>query len=363
MVEDDVNDAELVRRTLKRGGLDCVAHRADTEQAFRRELSEFAPDVILSDFSMPLFDGMSALAIARHMSPDTPFIFVSGTIGEEYAIRALKNGATDYVLKSDLGRLVPSVERALEDTRIQLAQRQVQEALRHSELRFRLAASTGDVWDWTITSGEAYLSRQWKERLGYQDAEIQNDIGSWLDLLHPEDRDLVKQALKAHTKRREPYDIEFRARCRNGDYRWSHAKGQAVWDETGSASYMAGSVVDITERKQAELKVRRLNRLYAVLSGINALVVRVSQRDDLFREAARIAVEAGQFLLAWIGLTDTARQRLHVHAWQGVGATYLGDMSMSLAPDSADHGIVARAVHERRAVIVEDVMTDSRVPA
>ncbi|OAI52085.1 hypothetical protein AYO46_06485 [Betaproteobacteria bacterium SCGC AG-212-J23] len=117
LTEDVAADAELEVRELKRAGL-RVAHRiADTEQSFTAALRDFVPDVILSDFSMPNFDGMSALALARELSPETPFIFVSGTIGEEYAIRALKNGATDYVLKTNLVRLPAAVERALADSR------------------------------------------------------------------------------------------------------------------------------------------------------------------------------------------------------------------------------------------------------
>jgi len=115
LTEDVLADAELEVRELKRAGM-RIAHRiADTEQTFTSALREFSPDIILSDFSMPAFDGMSALALARELRPETPFIFVSGTIGEEYAIRALKNGATDYVLKTNLVRLPAAVERALAD--------------------------------------------------------------------------------------------------------------------------------------------------------------------------------------------------------------------------------------------------------
>jgi len=90
-----------------------ASRRVEREDDLRRELGEFRPDVILSDFNMPQFDGMRALAISREAAPDTPFIFVSGTLGEEYAIRALRNGASDYVLKTNLVRLPPAVERAV----------------------------------------------------------------------------------------------------------------------------------------------------------------------------------------------------------------------------------------------------------
>ncbi|MGH8689308.1 MAG: EAL domain-containing protein [Burkholderiales bacterium] len=116
LTEDSRPDAELELRELKRAGL-AVTHRiVDAEPEFVAALKEFVPHVILSDFSMPGFDGMAALALAREHAPETPFIFVSGTIGEEYAIRALRNGATDYVLKSNLVRLPAAVERAIADS-------------------------------------------------------------------------------------------------------------------------------------------------------------------------------------------------------------------------------------------------------
>src|SRR6266513_2549365 len=115
MLEDDAMDTELIQRELRRGGFHFISKVVSTEKAFREELHHFSPTLILSDFSLPSFDGLSALAIAKKERPHTPFIFVSGTIGEEVAIETLKNGATDYVLKHRLSRLIPSVQRALRE--------------------------------------------------------------------------------------------------------------------------------------------------------------------------------------------------------------------------------------------------------
>jgi signal transduction histidine kinase len=113
-VEDVAADLMLAERALKRAGLTCAVERVETAQDFRRGL-ESGPDLILCDFRLQQFDGLAALEIANAKAPDIPFIFLSGTIGEERAIEALKSGATDYVLKSNLARLVPAVARALED--------------------------------------------------------------------------------------------------------------------------------------------------------------------------------------------------------------------------------------------------------
>ncbi|MFZ1099880.1 MAG: diguanylate cyclase, partial [Steroidobacteraceae bacterium] len=115
LVEDSDSDADLAIWRLKQAGYACTYQRVVTETEMRAALQARLPDIILSDFSLPSFDGMSALKIARSEVPDIPFIFLSGTIGEERAIEALKRGAVDYVLKGNPKRLVPAVQRALEE--------------------------------------------------------------------------------------------------------------------------------------------------------------------------------------------------------------------------------------------------------
>ncbi len=362
IVEDEPNDAELVVHALRRASLVFTSRRVDTEAALRFEIDSHVPDIILSDFSMPKFNGLDALSVAREICPDIPFIFVSGTIGEEKAINALKSGATDYILKHDLGRLVPAVKRALSDAQAALEQRRTQQALKHSELRFRLAASTGDVWDWEIATGNAEISPQWKARLGYQDTEIQNTANAWLDLLEPGDRQMVLAAFAAHLGKNAPYDVEYRALAKDGSYRWSHAKGQAVWDESGRATYMAGSVVDITERKIAELKVKRLNRIYAVLSSINSLIVRTQDQDELFKGACEIAVNAGAFRLAWVGLVDEEAQRVKAVAWAGAGEDYIGNIPLGLNPADADqYGRVGECVSHSTPMLIQSIASEQRI--
>jgi diguanylate cyclase (GGDEF)-like protein len=115
LVEDLESDAELTLLHLKRAGLQFVSRRVQTEAAMRDALRDFAPHIILSDFSLPQFDGLAALKIAQEIAPEVPFIYVSGTIGEERAITALHSGAVDYVLKGNLARLAPAVRRALDE--------------------------------------------------------------------------------------------------------------------------------------------------------------------------------------------------------------------------------------------------------
>lgn len=137
MLEDSAMDADLVEFALRKGGCVFSIERVDTKSGFTRHLEDNPPDLILSDFSLPAFDGYAALAIAQQKCAGVPFIFVTGTLGEEVAIETLKKGATDYVLKHRLGRLVPSVQRALREAETQSERRRAEEQLRESHEQLR----------------------------------------------------------------------------------------------------------------------------------------------------------------------------------------------------------------------------------
>jgi len=136
-LEDNPVDAELITATLMEGNIPCQSQLVDTRQAFVAALKEGRMDLILADYSIPGFDGMAALILARQHCPDVPFLFVSATIGEELAIDAMHQGATDYVLKQRLGRLVPSVQRALRELDERAERERAEEALRQSEKQLR----------------------------------------------------------------------------------------------------------------------------------------------------------------------------------------------------------------------------------
>src|SRR5215469_15514340 len=137
MLEDNATDAELAGHTLRRGGIRFTHTRVETEEDFVRELDDNPPELILSDYALPGFDGYAALDIAKMKTPNIPFIFVTGTMGEEVAIETLKSGATDYVLKHRLARLVPSVHRALREAQERSERRHAQEQLRESHEQLR----------------------------------------------------------------------------------------------------------------------------------------------------------------------------------------------------------------------------------
>src|SRR5262245_12209137 len=147
LVEDDRLDAELINGTLINEGLASKMRRVETRADYLAALEEVHFNLIISDYSLPAFDGMTALRIAQEACPDIPFILISGRFGEEFAVEALKSGATEYVLKQKLERLAPAVRRALEEAENRLARKQAEEALQkaYEELEKRVQERTAEL--------------------------------------------------------------------------------------------------------------------------------------------------------------------------------------------------------------------------
>jgi len=181
MVEDDLADAELVRHALRKDGLNFTIERVETGEEYLRALDHGAPDVILSDYALPSFDGYTALSIAQKSHPDVPFIFVTGTMGEEVAIETLKNGATDYVLKLRLARLAPAVHRALREARERADRKQAVEQLRHSHAQLRALS----IYLQHVREEESMrISRAVHDELGQALTGLKIDL-SWLSTRLP----------------------------------------------------------------------------------------------------------------------------------------------------------------------------------
>ncbi|MGK7871767.1 MAG: PAS domain S-box protein [Xenococcaceae cyanobacterium] len=135
-----------------------------------------------------------------------------------------------------------------------LQSQRTEKALREHQERYTLAVqgSRDGLWDWNILTNEVYYTPRFKEILGYEDHEMANDFHAFESRLHPEDRDRILKVVQNHIEHRVPYDVEYRLRAKTGDYRWIHARAQGIWDEQGNATRMAGSISDISDRKQAQ---------------------------------------------------------------------------------------------------------------
>ena len=260
LLEDVRTDAELALRELRRAGLRTQTRVVSDEDSFREELTGFAPDVILSDFTMPGFDGMYALSLASELCPEIPFIFVSGTIGEEYAVRALQNGATDYVLKANLVRLPAAVERAMQAARERTQLRQIERALKESEAgltRAQLMAQLSHV----ITGPDGAFE-SWSETLpqliGVAPKQMPGSTREWLKLLHPEDRDQFRATSIEAGRRGARMSVDYR--LQRADGAWVHIR--QVIEPLGNGAPAEGklrwfnTLQDVTAQKQSAEALR-----------------------------------------------------------------------------------------------------------
>ena len=254
LVEDDPVDAELVLLELRRSGLEIDSKVVDEKLALEAALRVFEPDVVLSDFSMPLLDGWTAMKVTRSRRPATPFLFVSGTLGEQRAIEALREGATDCVLKHTLGRLPAAVVRALSEAEQARRRRDAEEALREREERYALAVagSSGGIWDWDLRSNRIYLSARWKELLGFSEGGTLASLDDWFALVHPDDRETFTHLVEQHRRGDSPIlEMELRLRHRSGRWVWVLCRGLARRDPSGEATRMAGSITDVSDLRRA----------------------------------------------------------------------------------------------------------------
>ena len=264
LVEDREVDAELVQRELKRAEIVCRTRCVDTEEAFRRELRDFAPDLVLADYSIPGFGGMAALEILRREAPLVPLIVVTGSIDEETAAECIKAGAADYVLKTRLVRLGPAVRSAL-DVRNSRAERAAAEvALRRNEQRFR--ALVEHSWDAVALFGPdgaiLYGSPATTRVLGYDLPEFVKYNA--LELIHPDDRDAVVGRLTesmAHPGGR--VDVAARVRHKDGTWRYLEGVFTNLLDDPSVAA-IVNNYRDATERRSLEQQVIQAQKMEAV---------------------------------------------------------------------------------------------------
>src|SRR5256886_6966852 len=305
IVEDVPVEAELVLRQLAEGGMPCAHLRVDTEGSFRAALLRFRPHIILSDFTLPAFDGLSALDIARHEAPHVPFIFVSGTIGEERAIEALRRGAVDYVLKTNPARLVPAVKRALREVSERARRRIAERQIRESEQRLRDIVDTSQDWIWELHSERRFVFSS-ESVHGILGRAVEEVIGYGFEtFIHEADREVFAAALQGLSAgQRTATGIVTRWQHVGGEYRWLEGNLLALIGPDGGVSGYRGTHRDITERKHQQERILRLTRMLQMQSGINAAVVRIRERDALLREACRLALQVGGYEDVMISLVE-----------------------------------------------------------
>jgi PAS domain S-box-containing protein len=332
-LEDDPKDAELVQATLEAEGVACHVARAENQRAFLTLFEQGEFNLILADHTLPSFDGISALKITKEVCPEVPFIFVSGTLGEETAIEALKMGATDYVLKTRLSRLVPSVQRALREAEQSTQRKRAEEALRRNEAYLAEAqrlSHTGS-FGWRVSSGEIYWSEE-TFRIFEVEFATKPTLERILQRTHPEDRDFVRQIIDSISQERNAFDFQHRLLMPDGSVKYVRVVGHpSTSGESGDFEFV-GAVTDISERKRAEEALRQTESFLAEaqrLSHTGSWAWRVQGRDALHlsEEWYRIyGFDPEEGMPNW----EKQLQRIHPEdraKWQGAIERAIGEKS------------------------------------
>ncbi len=364
IAEDNRSDAELNLRELKRAGLAVDYRIVDAEPDFTRELDEFVPDIIVSDFTMPKFDGMAALALAHEKAPDIPFIFVSGTIGEEYAIRALRNGAIDYVLKGNLLRLPAAVERALHDARDRRARRKAEAKL--AEARDRLQSIYESLPDmlWSVelpSQRIIYVSPAARSIYGHEPSAFLENSSLWIDVVHPQDRAAVAAAWERLSEG-ESFDIEYRVVRPDGSVGWVHDRGRLIRDAQKVPVRADGLARDISDVVRQRERLKRLGRIRDMLGATNSAIVRVRERQHLLEELCRIAVSAGGFTLARVTAKDSDGRVHLVATTEASSELYLKMLDEINRDPKGAKSLVAQVLRTGKPIVANDVAGDVRIP-
>jgi PAS domain S-box-containing protein len=268
IVEDSEDDMLLMLRELRRGGYIPEYMRVDTPANMQAALDRQPWDLVIADYTLPAFSAPEALNLIQSNKLDLPFIIVSGTIGEDTAVAAMKAGAHDYIIKGNLSRLIPTVERELREAQERRQRHKAEQALRESEERFRQLAENITESVFWMSDPKArqllYVSPAYEHIWGRSCENLYANFREWLEAIHPEDRQRIEsvffeQALEGK------YDEEYRIIRPDGSLRWIRDRGFPITDNTGEAYRVVGMAEDISNRKQAEEELRSSEARYRLL--------------------------------------------------------------------------------------------------
>jgi len=259
-LEDVPFEAELIAGELKRGKINCEILVVNSKKRFTRALKDFSPDIILSDHSLPSFSSHEALKLVLEAGITVPFILITGTMSDEFAVKIIKEGAHDYVIKDRLQRLPSAVINAIEKQRLKEKKdaelQKANEDTKRLTTRLQLATRSAGmgIWDWDIKKN--YLA--WDDVM-YQLYNIDSfQFGSiydgWIRRLHPDDRQRVNEEIQMAVTNKKRYDTEFRIIWSDASIHTIKATGIIEKDDEGNPTHMIGANWDVTEVKLAEIE-------------------------------------------------------------------------------------------------------------
>lgn len=307
-VEDSEDDSLLLMRHLKKSGYEVYWERVDSGEAMKSALAEKEWDIIISDYQMPYLTGLTALEILKESGLDIPFIVISGTIGEEIAIQAMIAGVNDYLMKDNLGRLVPAIERELQEAANRKARRQAEKSLQESTKRLQLALSGAGmgVWEWNLQNNKVYWSPECYEIFNVRDFD--NTFEDFARFVYPEDLSKLMASVNDAIDNKKNMVADFRIINPQGEIKWLSNFGHTEYNDDGTPLRLIGTVKDITERKNAEAKILESEEKFRAL--VEATTQYVWTADPQFY--------ADEFPAWWTELTGQKPEEIDKLGWTEV---------------------------------------------
>jgi response regulator RpfG family c-di-GMP phosphodiesterase len=360
LVEDSDNDAQLLLREVRRAGYQIEYTRVETAEALKGNLADRQWDVVLCDYSLPHLDAPHALEIVKGTGLDLPFIIVSGTIGEDSAVTALKAGAHDFIIKGKYARLGPALEREMREARVRQERKRAEEALREKEHLLSEAQRIGHIGSWSleIPSDTMQFTDEMYQLLDVTPEEFQHNTQGLLNVIYAEDRPLAAQWMEEVKTGRSTKELDLRIFRSNGELRYIHYRGAVLFDDRGAPKRFVATAQDISERKLSEIQIRQqISRLTALRTIDQAITSSFDLRFtlDLFlsQVITQLQVDAASILIL-----DATGQSLEYRATRGFRNPALKSVELSLAKSLA-----GRAVMERHLIHIENLMDQQNFAA
>ncbi len=319
LVEDDPNDAKMLSKELGKYYNLTIDH-VETEEEYRKEINSFTPDIILSDYSLPAFDGMKALSIRQQLAPLIPFILLTGSINEETAVECMKAGADDYLIKEHLHRLSPAIKSAIEKKKTMQEKENAVKALKQSELLLSEAQRISKIggWKYDVAANTSTFTDEFDRIYG----RTVNSIEEGFSFLELNDRIIAQESFKEALVNNKPFEIEARLINSYGEKLWIRTSGKPII-ENGKVVSIVGNLMDITERKLAEEELLNAKgRMQMIVEGTPHLFFYVQDvNGDINYISPSVADITGYNADEWIGkrdwfitdspLNEDARKRTH----------------------------------------------------
>src|SRR5579863_154742 len=290
-IEDIRSDAELIERTLKKSGIEFEKLVVDTKEQYIKALDEFHPDVILSDHSLPAFNSLEALKILKQRGGNIPFILITATVSEEFAVSVMKEGASDYVLKDRLQRLPSAVINAVNKYQSDTERQVYLDKIFASEALFQKAELLAEFGTWRVdlatnttnwSTGTYYL-------LGYKRDEVEPSYENFLKNIHPDDVVEVERNFETALKNVQPAEGECRIINKDGSIKYLHTQFEFELDEHGQPAHIIGFNQDVTLSKLAQIQVEQyIEELKAAAERQSAILNALPPNIVLLNEDAKI---------------------------------------------------------------------------